>query len=447
MNKYFFWTAFLCETASILPYRILSYYPFRRQLRFPWQAIALVVGGTQILQSLLYAWYAAQGKPVRWIEGSIGLTCLVIFFNCIRADRWKVLFLYIFNVDYMMIVRGIAFFAEARLFREVRLVSDPLWSTGISLAVFAVTVPFMLWFLRRTKDRVFQTETPQFWRSIWLLPAFTTCIVLMFTWDLSADNVRQMRFLAARVLLIIAMFLVYYVLLQALDGIREAAAAKERARQLDQLLAIQHTQYEQISRHMEEVRRARHDLGQHLKVLHGLVQDGNRNAMQQYIQDYENSLSRDTLKSYCDNEAVSTIVSYYVDQAETDDVDLFVRLCFPKKLPVNEAEFCSLLGNLFANALDACRQVHGSRPFITINGEEEKGRILLTVDNSCDQKPVLKDGRFLSTKHEGFGTGTVSVKAVAERYHGWADFKYADGVFYASVLLYGNTPANFEGHQ
>lgn len=54
--------------------------------------------------------------------------------------------------------------------------------------------------------------------------------------------------------------------------------------------------------------------------------------------------------------------------------------------------------------------------------------------------------RFLSTKHEGFGTGTSSVQSTAERYHGTAQFRCANGVFYASVLLYGDEKNEVYNH-
>ena len=46
-----------------------------------------------------------------------------------------------------------------------------------------------------------------------------------------------------------------------------------------------------------------------------------------------------------------------------------------------------------------------------------------------------ENGRFRSTKHDGLGTGTASIRSIAERYQGVADFRYEDGIFYASVML------------
>ncbi|MDO4325310.1 MAG: GHKL domain-containing protein [bacterium] len=439
MDMNFFFTAFLCETVNMLPYRILSYYPFQKQLRFPRQAVALVVCGSQLLQSFLYAYQAAHGLPVRKLEFTFGIICFAIYFTCIRADRWKVLFLYIFIFCYLMAARGSAYFLVANLFYSPSLTFLSLEGGLFSLGAFIVTAPFMFWFLRRTKERVFQTDAPFFWHTIWLLPAFTVCIVLMFTSDLSVDNVRQPRFLAARMLLILTMFVVYYVLLGALDGIREAAATKERAARQEELIAAWRAQYEQLAEHVEELRRARHDLRQHVAVVNGLLKDGENDTLRKYIEDYRNSLPQEHLPVYCENHAVNTLVSWYADKAKQNGTDMFVRLCLPKQLPINEAEFCALLGNLLANALDGCRVSGIPKPFIAVNGDEENGRIVLTVDNSCGQEPVLKDDKFLSTKHEGFGTGTVSVKTIASQYNGCADFKYKDKVFYVSVLLYGGS--------
>lgn len=75
---------------------------------------------------------------------------------------------------------------------------------------------------------------------------------------------------------------------------------------------------------------------------------------------------------------------------------------------MNEAEFCTVLGNLLENALDAAGNIPAATPFIRLRAKEENSHLALTVDNSCSSAPVEENGRFLSTKHDGFGTGTAS---------------------------------------
>lgn len=435
MNWMIFWTAFFCGTLNFLPYRVLAYYPFRQQLRFPVWGVVTLIGGTQLMQSAVYGYQVANGLSVRGTEFVFAVVCFAVYFICIRADRWKLLFLYIFFFDYGVITRGVAYFVESRLFYSPALSFDTPRSALLTFAVFAVTVPLMLWFLRRTKNRVFQTDAPMLWRTIWLLPAFTTAIVMMFTGDLAPENVRELRFLFSRVLLILAMFVAYYVLLKSLNVIREQAVLEEQMAQQQTMLALQRTQYKQLARHMQETRHARHDLDQHLKMIQRYLETGSQQALQAYVRRYAQSLPPDVQRTFCKNYVVNTIVSYYEEEARRENIDFSVKLQFSEVLGINEAEFCTILGNLLENALAACREVSKRAPFIRIRGQEESRRILLAVDNTCEQAPVLDGERFHSTKHDGYGLGTASVKTIAARYHGRADFTYQDHVFYASVLL------------
>ncbi|MCQ4641003.1 GHKL domain-containing protein [Blautia coccoides] len=61
--------------------------------------------------------------------------------------------------------------------------------------------------------------------------------------------------------------------------------------------------------------------------------------------------------------------------------------------------------------------------------------LLILVDNPC-LTPVVFDGDMpLSSKRKGAGIGTYSVREIAVRYGGTAQFEQKAGVFYASVLL------------
>ena len=59
----------------------------------------------------------------------------------------------------------------------------------------------------------------------------------------------------------------------------------------------------------------------------------------------------------------------------------------------------------------------------------------ITVDNTSLTPPTDQHGVLLSSKHPGRGTGTESIRVIAERYHGDARFEWKDGMFYSSVML------------
>jgi len=431
-----FLTAFLYEIISTMPYRIIAYYPFRNHLRYSIGITAFVVGFTQVLESALYAWLSSQNPAWgRISEFVFAIVCILIFMTSVKIDHWKVLFIYIFLFDYIILVRGSAYFIEARLFYSADLTFDSPRSLLFNLVILAVTMPFMILYLERTRNIAFQTEAPSLWRVIWILPGFTTLIVMMYTSDITAEAVWQFRFFFSRVLLIVGMLGAFSVLLQTLSVIQREAAVEEERIQQEHLLAIQRTQYSQLSRHMQETRQARHDLIQHLRIINSFISTGSQDALREYVENYELSLPPNTSRSFSKNYTVNTLVSYYAEEAEHSAIDFTAQLNLPEVLPLNEAEFCSMLGNLLENALLACREVKETAPYIRILAKQDNQRILLTVDNTCQTEPVLKDGQFLSSRHEGYGLGTASIRTIAQRHHGTASFRYERGMFYASVVL------------
>lgn len=435
-------TIFLSAAVNLfvraIPAHFMAYYPFRDRLRFSLWKIFFAVGLLQITQSVLYGYLIQNNSSGRIAEFGFAFLYMGIYFFCVQDDRCKLLFLYLFVMDYIMILRGFSTFLEARLFYRPDMNFSSWKSTIIVFAAFILSAPFMLRFFSRTREQVFRTNAPVFWRTAWLIPASTTSIVIVFTNNFSVEQVRSFRFLFARILLLLCIFVMYFLLLDALDGIQKQAALAEQYSIQEHLLALQKLQYTQLVRHIEEVKTARHDLRQHLEVIRAYIHCGETEKLLEYLNAYENTLPADTRKTFCANFAVNAVFTYYAEEARKNKIDFDVNCPLPECMPVQEPEVCALLGNLLENAIDACKEFTKSTPFLRVCGECRKHSIVLTVDNSCQEEPIQENGRFLSNKHSGYGTGIYSVKTTAEKNGGSAKFEYKDGVFYASVLLYGD---------
>ena len=434
MNLFFSYA--LCLIMETLPYRVLSYYPVRDRLRVPVWLVVLLLGTSELLEAVLYGYCAATGGPTRVVEFFFAPICLLIYFLCVRADVFRLLFLYLFITDYVLIGKGLTLFLEARFFYSPDMSFSTMRSAAIHLVVFAVTAPFMYLFFKHTKEQVFRTEAPKLWKTIWLVPALTTLMALAFTADIHPEAVASFRFLFARVSVLVCVLVVYFVLLQSLDTIRAQAAAEEKSRQQEQMLALQRSQFAQLKQHMDETRRARHDLRQHLNLIQAYLDNSDEAALRAYITAYGKKLPKDTDKSYCKNNAADIVIRYYAEEARKSKTDFVCRANLPETLPMDEPEFCALLGNLLANAVESCREIQDDiASFIRLHILLDGKLLTLTVDNTCLSKPQEQNGRLLSTRHEGYGIGTQSVLSIAEKYRGSAVFAWEDGEFRASVFL------------
>ena len=142
-----------------------------------------------------------------------------------------------------------------------------------------------------------------------------------------------------------------------------------------------------------------------------------------------------TKKRFCNRAVLNVILQYYQSVCDKAGISLAVDIRGAVLSDLNDTEMTVLFGNLLENALDACRECTDTAPFIRIRAREEGGHIALAVDNTCCRAPMEENGRFRSSKHEGFGTGTASVRSIAQRYHGVTEFHYQDHIFFASVFL------------
>lgn len=436
MNPALFWPAAVNLFVVSVPMRLIAYYPFRDRLRFPLRNVLSAVLLLQLAQSALYGAGIARGGSGRIAELVTAVCSIGVYFFSIRDERSKVLFLYLFVTDYVMIVRGFSVFVEANLFYRPDMVFVSCRSTLIYLLSLALSAPFMLRFLSRSKEKAFGVNAPGFWRTAWMVPAFTTAVVMIFTMDFQPDKVHSVSFLLARTLLLLCALVVYSALLDGLDGVRRHAALEERAEMQEQLLNLQRTQQERLLQYNEEVKAARHDLRQHLRVIWACLDGDNLDGLKDYLRAYEEKLPPDIPRAFTKNFALNAVCTHYAEEARKWEIDYDVALDMPEQLPVNEPELCAMLGNLLENAVEACREVRQAAPFVRVRGGWEDGHIVFTVDNSCEREPIWKDGRLLSSKRDGFGTGTWSIQKTAERCGGMAAFSFQNGVFQASVFLY-----------
>ena len=233
----------------------------------------------------------------------------------------------------------------------------------------------------------------------------------------------------------LCILLVHYWVLSAVRGFQKQLEAEEKIRHLEQTSAMLGSQYAIMQARMEQTRRARHDLRQHLTAIQGCIDSGDMSTLAEYVQAYGASLPSETVRTFCRNYAVDAVLRYYAEKADAIGAKMDVAFRMEQKPVIPEPALCVLLGNLLENALDACT-ADGGDCFVRVSAHQTGDSMLsIAVDNTCAQAPLWKDGKLLSSKHEGTGTGTDSVRVIAEQYNGDARFEWKDGVFYASVML------------
>lgn len=212
-------------------------------------------------------------------------------------------------------------------------------------------------------------------------------------------------------------------------------AFAEEKKQLARQLAIQQEHYRELNEKVEESIQRRHDERHHLMTISSLLEDRKLEQLEKYLADYQISYDHTERTVICRNLTIDAILQYYQKRCKQSGISLFIHAQIPPQLSIADTDLAILYGNLMENALEACmKQTSGNR-FIHVVTSCQENRLLLRIENSFAIIPHISNNKFLSDKHDGYGIGTESVKALAQRYQGQFKFDVTQERFQISIIL------------
>ena len=189
---------------------------------------------------------------------------------------------------------------------------------------------------------------------------------------------------------------------------------------------------------MEETRALRHDFRQHILVISQLSSAGKFSELQDYLSQFKETADK-SYTGYCDNIAVDAIASYYAGFAESQDTRIDWEMNLPKDLPLREAEYCVILGNLLENSLRAVKELPKERRYVNVISSLLSDTIIgISVDNPY--RGTMKFGRngLPCSDREGHGIGLLSVLNTVKRYDGSMNVKAEKNIFSVDIVLHCN---------
>ena len=292
----------------------------------------------------------------------------------------------------------------------------------------------------RLRQAVYYTRFLPVWRRMLLIPAF---FFLMYYMDMGLIYMPELRpddynynVLLITLFWLICVYTVHITTLQILFLITQSFALKEEYRTMKIVSDALTSQTANLQINLEQPLKARHDFRHHLAILKGLLGQKEYTAASDYLESYLGSQESCDTYTYCSNAPVNALLNYYLQTAREHSVNVTANVCLPAALPMPDMDFCTILGNLLSNALEACLRQEGGIPAISVTiNSVGQSMITLSIRNSYSHEIKEQDGQFISSKRDGIGIGTSSVRYLTERYHGFLNFSHGNGIFEASVFL------------
>jgi len=356
---------------------------FRFRLRLWWYLAALFV----TLAANLYA-LGALGLEgyVRYYPLTAFLPLLLATFLISRYRGIKALFVFLTATIWISPLLLGAHFAA------LVLDPDPLVKL-ICYAVLAVPMLLLLRFYFRAPLLYLLDNYHRGWAlfcAVPLLCAFVTFWQTRYRFMYDLDSFRQTG--VWQLSLSLLSFITYLLIVQYARQIRERLEARSTSQLLQTQLqgALQHIASLKQSHRQASV--YVHDLRHHLRYIHSLASEGNRDEIMKYVAGIERSIDETTPQAFCKNEMVNLILSYFKAQAERRGVTMDIRADIPERLDLPDADLCVIISNALENAIKAAEAVNDRPRVIAFHCHTKNGQLFLEIANPFAGEVHVEDG-------------------------------------------------------
>ncbi len=247
--------------------------------------------------------------------------------------------------------------------------------------------------------------------------------------------IKSIGVFSIRILIFSITLTAYVLILDIAKSAREKEALQGAKMALSLLLESSDQRLSALQATQEQAAVYRHDMRHHLSLIGGYLADGDLENAGKYVKLTQADIEDMTPNSYCENNTVNLILSFFEAKAKKNGVLFSVDAQLPQALSISETELCALLSNGLENAIEAAAQADDEKfRKVRISCQTHKGNLLIFIENSFTGKVVMENGLPQSLR-EGHGFGVKSIDMIVEKYRGYCSFDVKDEIFIMRIVL------------
>lgn len=201
---------------------------------------------------------------------------------------------------------------------------------------------------------------------------------------------------------------------------------------------------------LETIRSQRHDLGNYLSTLYGLIQLKDFEDAEAYITKINQRVSNMNIIIETGHPVITALISMKKNKAFDDGIDMTFDIDLPEELPFDFVDLSIIIGNLLDNAIEACLLIE--------KGFERKVKLSMIVKDNClriessniksqsIKIEIKKITERFTTKadqqNHGFGLGNVEF--IVKQYKGTMNVEDLGTEFRVNIDLPMDKETNYE---
>lgn len=199
-------------------------------------------------------------------------------------------------------------------------------------------------------------------------------------------------------------------------------------------------QNEAIINSTHNLRNLKHDIVNHMSVLHKLVESNANEEALQYIHQINNSIEKTSYTISTGITSIDCIMTSKLSTALNNNIVIQHQIHFPKINNISDMDLCSLLGNLLDNAIEANCKLKNEDRKIQIEIKPYNDMLSIYISNSSNGIYIYnhKDGNLLTSKNNlknEHGIGIKRIIELVEKYDGIIEITPEKNIFSVSILI------------
>ena len=400
-----------------------------------------------------------RNKYRQWLGGSILLASVISILNWFRDFEGGLL------IVYVAVIFGYSIFFYhgnilKKLFASVFVITciTTLSTTVTTLITTTIGVPLsevysqsggvriLVVLIVQTLDfyvfqvilRIFGGERTQLKTSEWTILFVVFILSLIIVVLIQLAQIQENMQIMTRTLLFgaeLAVLLTNVAVLKLVSLLNEQYQMRMENKLLQTKLQYQ-TQYTSaVCQQEETVRKLRHDMKNTLTVLAAYAEQKNTESILKYVNQYCSQLGKVLPFVHTNMMSVDAIINTKLSYAHSKGIHVTCRI--DANLPeIAETDYCSLLGNMLDNGIEASEQI-GNEAEMILEIAVKDHAMRIRVKNRISESVLKHNPHLYTTKKDrkAHGYGIPIIREIVSHYEGDFDYFEEDNWFIAQAVL------------
>jgi sensor histidine kinase regulating citrate/malate metabolism len=185
----------------------------------------------------------------------------------------------------------------------------------------------------------------------------------------------------------------------------------------------------------EKAKKERHELKNKYFYIQTLLKENKLEQLENFLTEHIGELSSSDSNVYTNNSLIDYIINTKLALARRNNIKTYTEILIPDHININEEYFCTVLLNLFDNAIEASKKENN--PDIQIYLNVKNQYLVFRIKNKVSFDVLEENPKLFTSKEDAssHGLGMKIIRRAVKKAGGILDLSMESGYFVATAMF------------